>query len=598
MSSGIDDGLEDLNKPALPVPAEMVGYLDRFIRGQVRAKRDVAVAVYNHYISQAHLASRGADLGRHHILLLGPTGTGKTYIVKKLAEFLNVPVGFTSATSLVETGYAGDPVDNVIRALLDRADNDPRQAERGIVFIDEIDKIRRQDVRGLRDISGEGVQNGLLTLMDGRIAKGRDAQSFSPVDTSKLLFICTGAFVDLEEIIRRRIGTHKGAIGFRPIEHERVEEIPNANSYEALCQVETQDLVRYGMIPEFIGRFATLTVLHDLSRDDLKVILTSTEGSAIEKQKTMAELHGINLVFDAASLDAIASEAAAMATGARGLHRLVNRSVDGVDFRWSSLADEGVNVVRITADCVLRGADPIIEKGGQKFTRMDQELRRVAIVGLPRAIRPVAPNTGATLPPGITDATGMSSEAIWDKYSRIKHDHLDWDATVGSARKWWLSFENENAHRPALVLRLAEELQIRKATITEFFLCYVYSNTDNIQANLHYMDYSRLKKDEERRTRENRAPSPDLSPIAKDDETDPDAYDDEEEALKNLLADMEEQSRKIEEENQPKRSRKNFKPSKKSPGELDDLLYGRCKKCRSLIAKSSKKCRVCGAKVA
>jgi len=213
--------------PTLPAPAEMVAYLDRFVRGQARAKQDLAVAVYNHYLAQAYRAREGLDLGRYHVLLLGPTGVGKTYLVKTLAGFLGVPVGFASAAGLVEVGYRGNSVDSIVRTLLDRAGGDPKKAEKGIVFIDEIDKIRRQDNGGTRDVSGEGVQNALLTLLDGRTVDGMEGMNHSPVDTGRLLFVCAGAFVGLKGIVERRLGTGRHQIGVHARLAEMVDGLRN-----------------------------------------------------------------------------------------------------------------------------------------------------------------------------------------------------------------------------------------------------------------------------------------------------------------------------------------------------------------------------------
>ena len=485
---------------SLPTPSEMIAHLDRFVRGQARAKQDVAVAVYNHYLGQAYRAREGIDLGRHQVLLIGPSGTGKTYLVKILAEFLGVPVGFTSATGLVEAGYKGNSVETIVRTLLDRAGGDPRKAEKGIVFIDEIDKIKRGETGG-RDVSGEGVQNALLTLLDGRTVDGIEGMSHAAVDTGKLLFICTGAFVGLQEIVERRLGLGKNLMGFAPRPTEEARGLSSQPIYTALCQAQTRDLVEFGMIPEFVGRFATVTVLHELTGGDLRAIVNGEIAeSPLEKQKRFALLHGIALEIAPAALDAIAAEAVALGTGARGLHRLIGRAVDAVDYRWPELAAQGVGRVVIGLAC-LTGGDPELFKGPPAAPPIDAELRAEAVAGLPGRLRPVMPTASRTalpVPAGLTDTRGWSDEELWNAVEKLKDEKLGWKTTNGSAKKWWDTFESENRHRPALVFRLAEELALRKACITDFFLACTDSNTDNVQANLHYLDYRRLKEEMEK----------------------------------------------------------------------------------------------------
>ena len=420
---------------------------------------------------------------------------GKTYIVKTLADFLGVPVGFTSAAGLVEAGYKGNSVETIITTLLERAGGDPRKAEKGIVFIDEIDKIRRGETGG-RDVSGEGVQDALLTLLDGRKAEGLEGSGHAPVDTARMLFICTGAFVGLQEIVERRLGLGRHQIGFQARPAETLEELSDQPVFKALCQAQTRDLVEFGMIPEFVGRFATVTVLHELSRQDLREIITGgIERSPLAKQQRLAALHGIELVIADDALDAVAAEAALLGTGARGLSRLIGRAVDPVDHQWPELADQGVCKVVISRECIHDGTPPQLIKGPPLQPRVDLELREESLSGLPPRPSPVlaAVSKGAVLPAGITDTSTWSDEEIWNALETIKTDDLGWKRTTGSARKWWEAFQKENQHRPALVFRLAEELRNRKASIPEFFLAFVYSNTDNIQANLYYLDYKRLK---------------------------------------------------------------------------------------------------------
>jgi len=422
--------------------------------------------------------------------------------------------------------------------LLERVKDNPRRAERGIIFIDEIDKLRRMSV-GDRDVSGEGVQNALLTMLDGRIADSVDRSRHPPVDTSRILFICTGAFVGLHSIVQSRLGVDPGRrIGFRSRGLNTAVDTPNVPIYEALCQTTTEDLVAFGFIPELIGRFATITALHELGRDDLRALIdTSIAGSPLARQTKMAEIHGIRLTFTPDALQAIVDRALRMGTGARALPRLLGMAIDTVDYRWGDLADDGVTHIIFDREAVLGDAEPRLERGDRTLERLDDALRLAVTTTLPpppartndrstdvsdldesfiaQALSLSGPNTRIEVAPGVVltraslqeindrliASVGPSDVSIRDRLDRIKNDHLDWGNTSGSAKKWWNDFENRNESRLGLVLEFADELRKRKATITDIFLCFMQSNTDNIYANLHYLDYTRLKRadDEKRR---------------------------------------------------------------------------------------------------
>lgn len=520
----------------LPTPTEMIDHLDGIVHGQKQAKRDLAVSVYNHYLGIADSelsapgdARTGNSFGKQHVLLMGPTGTGKSFLIQTLATWLSVPVAFCTATSYVQAGYKGKLVEDMIRLLLDAAGNEVERAQRGIIFIDEIDKIRGQETGGSIDVSGTGVQNSLLTLLDGRLIEG--------VDTGRVLFIATGAFVDLAEIVRKRMQSANRSLGFHP---PASDDIPKdldktlRSEFAALCNVEHEDLVAFGYIPEFIGRFAVLSAVRELSPSELVAILTETENSIIAKQKRLFALHEIHLEFDEEALDAIAEKAENLRTGARALTRIVLEVLDPVDWRLPELMKEGVRLIRITRETVLDGKAPEMEREagadskksppederiveGDSAESSDEEsswenrlekLRRKAIpesLKTPREEHAGSSRKGS-LPAGITDVGGMSDVEILSLVER-REEEIGWGETAGSARRWWNAFRGENTHRWPLVLRLAEELVNRKATITEFFLAYFYSGVANIQANLHYLDYVRLKRKEEKRKKEARVES-------------------------------------------------------------------------------------------
>jgi ATP-dependent Clp protease ATP-binding subunit ClpX len=479
----------------LPTPREMIEHLNRYVFGQERAKRDLAVAVYNHYLALAEreLDGKATDFGKQHVLLLGATGSGKTYLVKTLARFLNVPLSFASATSLVETGYVGTPVDTIVKNLLTSTNYDARAAQRGIVFVDEIDKIRRS-FGSSRDVSGEGVQNGLLTLLDGCsvTVKGRGNEEHS-VDTSQILFICSGAFVELDAIVRERLGSAE--IGFK-----RSKKSTERVGIQDGATVELPDLVKFGFIPEFVGRFATITALRALERDDLVNILKSTEESILLKQQRMFALHGITLEFTPDALTAIADEALKLGTGARGLTRTVLRVLDPVDYRMHELALEGVTTIEIGRDAVVKGSEPVLRKdppvAGTTPVARVEELRKRALAA-PPVVR-VTTHNGSL---AFTDTSRMKTADVLREVERVKQE-IEWEKTAGAAREWWIALERKNQLHPEVVLRLLEELRHRKAGIADLYYASLHSGSGSAQAALHFLDYQRERDVHEARTRD------------------------------------------------------------------------------------------------
>ncbi len=417
----------------LPTPQEMIKHMDRFLHGQKQAKRDLAVSVYNHYLGLAHAEQSSShrrnsanNFGCQHVLLMGPTGAGKTFLVKTLARHLGVPVAFCTATSYVQAGYKGELIEGMIDVLLTAAGDDLERAKRGIIFIDEIDKIRSHASADL-DVSGAGVQNSLLTLLDGRVIKG--------VDTSNLLFVATGSFVDLAKIVRTRLRHAKRPLGFHP---PASEDVPKdlgkiiKSEFAALCNAEHEDLVEFGFIPEFIGRFAVLSAVRELSPSELVAILTETEDSAVARQQRLFALHNIELTFEEAALKAIADEAERLHTGARALTRIVLKSLQPVDAILTDLMAQNIRRIRITEDTVRHRALPVLETGdspdidgGTTAPSPDDiesefqlsELRRRAI---PETLGDKVSGEGGAAGPGITDTREMDREMVENRLSQIE----------------------------------------------------------------------------------------------------------------------------------------------------------------------------------
>ncbi len=358
-----------LNIKDIPAPHKIKARLDEYVVGQEYAKKAMSVAVYNHYKRVATDTMDDIEIEKSNMLMIGPTGSGKTYLVKTLARLLDVPLAITDATSLTEAGYIGDDIESVVSKLLAAADNDVERAEQGIIFIDEIDKIAKKRNSNQRDVSGESVQQGMLKLLEGsevEVPVGANSKNamvpLTTVNTKNILFICGGAFPDLEEIIKERL-QKKTSMGFNAELKDKYE-----NDKDLLSKVTVEDLRKFGMIPEFLGRLPIIFTLKGLDKDMLVKILKEPKNAILKQYQKLLALDEVKLDFDDGALEAIAEKAMEKDTGARALRAIIEEFM--LDIMYEIPKDDSIGQVTITREYIEGTGGPIIQLRGQEVPRL------------------------------------------------------------------------------------------------------------------------------------------------------------------------------------------------------------------------------------
>ncbi len=354
----------------IPAPHRIKAQLDEYVVGQEHAKKAMSVAVYNHYKRVATDTMDDIEIEKSNMLMIGPTGCGKTYLVKTLAKLLDVPLAITDATSLTEAGYIGDDIESVVTKLLAAADNDVERAEQGIIFIDEIDKIAKKSNSSQRDVSGESVQQGLLKLLEGsdvEVPVGANSKNamvpMTTVNTKNILFICGGAFPGLSDIIKERLNK-KSSMGFNAELKDKYE-----NDKNILSKVTLEDLRKFGMIPEFLGRLPVVFTLESLDKEMLVQILKEPKNAILKQYQKLLALDEVNLIFDDSALEAIAEKAMKKETGARALRAIIEEFM--LDIMYEIPKDDSIGQVTITREYIEGTGGPVIELRGQSVPRLN-----------------------------------------------------------------------------------------------------------------------------------------------------------------------------------------------------------------------------------